>query len=167
MPAVRQGHQLIVTFQLPSLLTAYREKAEDYISHLVGHEGHGSLLSALKAAGLASSLSAGVSESGYERNSALFVFDVTITLTEAGLHAAPGAHATSSLQLFRELMWTKTGLLFFSRDDMQAEQVIMHVDVCMVSDTSRPCGRFWLGNSGAFVWIPKDASDSGTAALGV
>ncbi|KAK9915769.1 hypothetical protein WJX75_003936 [Coccomyxa subellipsoidea] len=90
MPAVRQGHQLTITFQLPSLLTAYREKAEDYVSHLVGHEGSGSLLSALKAAGLASNLSAGVSESGYERNSALFVFDVTINLTEAGLRAAPG-----------------------------------------------------------------------------
>jgi hypothetical protein len=32
-----------------------------------------------------------VAEGGYERNSALFVFEVTITLTEAGLRAAPGA----------------------------------------------------------------------------
>ncbi|CAL8470131.1 g9673 [Coccomyxa elongata] len=108
MPAVRQGHQLTVTFQLPSLLTAYREKAEDYISHLVGHEGNGSLLSALKAAGLASSLSAGVSESGYERNSALFVFDVTITLTEAGLHAAPGFGLATVGPLFGYLRMLRT-----------------------------------------------------------
>jgi nardilysin len=99
MPAVRQGHQLTITFQLPSLLTAYREKAEDYVSHLVGHEGSGSLLSALKAAGLASNLSAGVSESGYERNSALFVFDVTINLTEAGLRAAPGKLTDTTFSL--------------------------------------------------------------------
>ena len=39
----------------------------------------------------ASGISAGVNEGGYERNSALFVFEVTITLTEAGLRAAPGA----------------------------------------------------------------------------
>ncbi len=39
----------------------------------------------------ASGISAGVAEGGYERNSALFVFEVTITLTEAGLRAAPGA----------------------------------------------------------------------------
>lgn len=90
VPAVRKGHHLTVTFQLPSLFSKYREKAEDYISHLVGHEGSGSLLSALKAAGWASAISAGVNEGGYERNTALFVFEVSITLTDAGLAAAPG-----------------------------------------------------------------------------
>ena len=39
----------------------------------------------------ASAISAGVNEGGYERNTALFVFEVTITLTEAGLREAPGA----------------------------------------------------------------------------
>ena len=90
MPAVRQGHNLTLTFQLPSLFHAYRAKPDDYVSHLIGHEGRGSLLSALKARGLASAISAGVNESGYERNSALFVFEVTIILTEAGLHQSPG-----------------------------------------------------------------------------
>jgi nardilysin len=37
-----------VTFQLPCLRTNYPNKPEHYISHLVGHEGPGSLLSALK-----------------------------------------------------------------------------------------------------------------------
>jgi hypothetical protein len=90
VPAVRQGHSLTLTFQLPSLFDAYRAKPEDYVSHLVGHEGAGSLLSALKASGWASAVSAGVNESGFERNSALFVFEITITLTEAGLHHSPG-----------------------------------------------------------------------------
>ena len=32
-------------------------------------------------------------DTGYERNTAVFIFEVTITLTEAGLHAAPGVQA--------------------------------------------------------------------------
>ena len=90
VPAVRQGHSLTLTFQLPSLFKEYRAKPDDYVSHLLGHEGRGSLLSALKAKGWATAISAGVNESGYERNTALFVFEVTVTLTEAGLHQAPG-----------------------------------------------------------------------------
>ena len=90
VPAVKQGHHLTLTFQLPSLFHAYKAKPEDYVSHLIGHEGKGSLLSALKAKGWASAISAGVNESGYERNSAVFVFEITVTLTEAGLHQSPG-----------------------------------------------------------------------------
>jgi hypothetical protein len=55
----------------------------------VGHEGSGSLLSALKARGWASELSAGVSE----QSSVVWLFEVTITLTEAGLAAGPGERA--------------------------------------------------------------------------
>ena len=77
-------------FQLPSLTNQYRSKADEYLSHLVGHEGKGSLLSALKAKGWASELSAGVGDSGYDRNTAAYVFEVHITLTEAGLAAHPG-----------------------------------------------------------------------------
>ena len=48
MPAVKDHHEVSITFPLPPLLKEYRKKAEHYISHLVGHEGAGSLLSALK-----------------------------------------------------------------------------------------------------------------------
>jgi secreted Zn-dependent insulinase-like peptidase len=37
-----------VTFQLPPLRRYYTTKPDHYISHLVGHEGPGSLFSALK-----------------------------------------------------------------------------------------------------------------------
>ena len=67
-----------------------RAKPEDYLSHLIGHEGKGSLLAALKQRGWATGLSAGVGEGGMERNSGYSLFDVSITLTEAGLAAAPG-----------------------------------------------------------------------------
>lgn len=95
LPAVKEAHELVVTFQLPSLLERYLSKAEDYLSNLIGHEGTGSLLSALKARGWASGLSAGVPDGGYERNSALFLFEVSATLTEAGLKAGPGVLAVS------------------------------------------------------------------------
>ena len=90
IPAVRSGHELVATFQLPSLRSEYAKKPEDYLSHLIGHEGSGSLLSALKARGWATSLTAGVGEGGFERSSAVYLFDVSITLTEAGLSAGPG-----------------------------------------------------------------------------
>lgn len=59
-PTVTERHHVIVTFQLPPLLMHYQCKAEDYLAHLVGHEGPGSLLSELKARNWATMLSAGV-----------------------------------------------------------------------------------------------------------
>ena len=53
LPAVREGHELAATFVFPSLEHEYRAKAEDYVSHFVGHEGAGSLLSTLKVQTLA------------------------------------------------------------------------------------------------------------------
>lgn len=38
----------------------------------------------------ATALCAGVTDGGYERNSVVYLFDVSITLTEAGLAAGPG-----------------------------------------------------------------------------
>lgn len=97
-PSVKEGHQVMALFQLPSLTNQYRSKADEYISHLVGHEGKGSLLSALKAKGWASELSAGVGESGYDRNTAAYVFEVHMNLTQAGFDTSPGTlpcHPTS------------------------------------------------------------------------
>lgn len=48
VPAVKEHHEVTVTFQLPCLRDEYTSKPDHYISHLVGHEGPGSLLSALK-----------------------------------------------------------------------------------------------------------------------
>jgi secreted Zn-dependent insulinase-like peptidase len=47
-PAVKEHHEVTVTFQLPCLRQLYTAKPDHYISHLVGHEGPGSLLAALK-----------------------------------------------------------------------------------------------------------------------
>ena len=52
-----------------------------YISHLVGHEGPGSILHVLKEEGLATALSAG----GSRVNTAFQMFSVTINVTEKGM----------------------------------------------------------------------------------
>jgi nardilysin len=87
VPAVKEAHDLVFTFALPPLHREYDAKPDEYASHLLGHEGAGSLLSALKARSWASALCAGVSEGGHERSSAAWLFSVGVTLTEAGLAA--------------------------------------------------------------------------------
>ncbi|KAG2444954.1 hypothetical protein HXX76_001690 [Chlamydomonas incerta] len=90
MPAVRDSHELRITFQLPPMQRHYGSKSDAYLSHLLGHEGAGSLLSALKARGWATEIMAGVDEDGYATNSCCSLFGVDVTLTEKGLAAGPG-----------------------------------------------------------------------------
>ncbi|KAI8472962.1 MAG: Metalloenzyme, LuxS/M16 peptidase-like protein [Monoraphidium minutum] len=89
-PAVKEHHEVTVTFALPPLRRYYTTKPDHYISHLVGHEGPGSLLSALKSRGWVTDLCAGVEDDGYGANSCCYLFSVAMTLTEAGLNAGPG-----------------------------------------------------------------------------
>ena len=55
-PSVKANHSITATWCLPSMDPHYRTKPEDYVSHLVGHEGSGSLLAALKELGCAFSI---------------------------------------------------------------------------------------------------------------
>ncbi|WP_239017178.1 insulinase family protein [Seongchinamella sediminis] len=73
--------QLQVLFPIADYRSEYRAKPLSYLGNLVGHEGEGSLLSQLKAEGLAESLAAG-SGLGW-RGGALF--SVSVTLTETGV----------------------------------------------------------------------------------
>ncbi|TXS91407.1 peptidase M16 [Parahaliea maris] len=73
--------QLDVSFPVADYRDDYRAQPLSYLGNLVGHEGAGSLLSQLKAEGLAESLSAG---SGLAwRGGALF--SVNVSLTEKGV----------------------------------------------------------------------------------
>ena len=72
--------QLSVSFPLRDYRAQYHVKPEVYLGNLIGHEGEGSLLSALKQAGLAEGLSAGQGLAW--RGGALF--SVNISLTEKG-----------------------------------------------------------------------------------
>lgn len=83
--------QLDLSFPVPEYRTDYRAKALGYLGNLVGHEGKGSLLSQLKAEGLAESLGAGTGIAW--RGGSLF--SVGIALTEQG-----AANIERVMQLF-------------------------------------------------------------------
>ncbi|KAL0649211.1 hypothetical protein Bca4012_091902 [Brassica carinata] len=85
LEAVKDVHTLDLTWTLPPLRHAYVKKPEDYLAHLLGHEGKGSLLSFLKGKGWATSLSAGVGDDGINRSSLAYVFGMSIHLTDSGL----------------------------------------------------------------------------------
>lgn len=73
--------EVAFSWQLPCWqVPQWRTKPTGYASHLIGHEGNGSLLSALKARGWATSLYAGASEYGCFSH-----FEVSMNLTEEGL----------------------------------------------------------------------------------
>jgi insulysin len=85
------SRKLQLLFPIADYREAYHVKPVSYLGNLVGHEGQGSLLSLLKAEGLAESLSAGTGLAW--RGGALF--SVNIALTEKGV-----ARYERVLQLF-------------------------------------------------------------------
>ncbi|XP_044495752.1 nardilysin-like isoform X2 [Mangifera indica] len=85
LEAVKDVHILDLTWTLPCLRQDYLKKSEDYLAHLMGHEGKGSLHSFLKAKGWATSISAGVSDEGIHRSSLAYIFGMSIHLTDSGL----------------------------------------------------------------------------------
>ncbi|KAL3530974.1 hypothetical protein ACH5RR_010296 [Cinchona calisaya] len=85
LQAVKDLHILDLSWTLPSLRHDYLKKAEDYLAHLLGHEGSGSLLFYLKARGWATSISAGVGDEGMQRSAIAYIFSMSIHLTDSGL----------------------------------------------------------------------------------
>jgi len=65
-------------YRAPATQSEYRTKPSHFVSHLVGHEGPGSLLSVLKGLGWATELSAGPGTTLPNES----LFSVTIRLTE-------------------------------------------------------------------------------------
>ena len=174
LPSVRDEHRLNITFQLPCLTKLYRcvagacvharppgparalnrnrtpsptpprKKAEDYISHFVGHEGRGSLLSALKARGWATELWAGVSD----QTSVASMFDIGIALTEAGVAAAPGARQAPTMQL--EPRHAESG----QRCLRDSPQGLGSLVCSWCSSTSRCCGSLGRSAGRTKSWQP-------------
>ena len=97
---VRDHRALTFVFPIPPVREHFRSKPTYLISHLLGHEGEGSLLSALKRRGWAEGLSAGL---GYEHANAA-TFQVSVQLTPAGLNdvEATGRAMFSYLALIAE-----------------------------------------------------------------
>ncbi|MCP5153261.1 MAG: insulinase family protein [Ectothiorhodospiraceae bacterium] len=78
---IKDRRSLRMTFPIPALTAHWRSKPLHLIADLLGHEGPGSLLAELKAAGLAEALSAGP---GFDSRDAA-TFEISIQLTEKGL----------------------------------------------------------------------------------
>ncbi|XP_033214183.1 insulin-degrading enzyme isoform X2 [Belonocnema kinseyi] len=78
---IKDVRNLNITFPIPDLQEHYRSAPAHYLSHLLGHEGEGSLLSLLKAKGWSSSLVSGrrTAARGFD------FFSVYVDLTEEGL----------------------------------------------------------------------------------
>ncbi|NRA46554.1 MAG: insulinase family protein [Oligoflexales bacterium] len=76
---IKSERKLTLHFSLGSLDELWESKPDRMLSHLIGHEGTGSLLSLLKKEKLALSLSA-----GFEQHSFASVCEVNIELTEKG-----------------------------------------------------------------------------------
>jgi secreted Zn-dependent insulinase-like peptidase len=88
---LQNSRSLSLNFPLPKMFPHWQKKPANYLAALLGHEGEGSLLEALKVRGWAEGLSAGT---GLEdRGGALFYVD--ISLTPAGL-----AHQTEIVEMF-------------------------------------------------------------------
>jgi secreted Zn-dependent insulinase-like peptidase len=81
----QQTNRLNLIFQLPSLKNKFLSMPSSYIASLLGHESEGSLLEELKRVGLATNISCGCSHDGFSRSSILFLFNVSVQLTEKGL----------------------------------------------------------------------------------
>ncbi|XP_063845990.1 nardilysin-like [Scylla paramamosain] len=80
----KEEHNVEVKWALPSLLSHYQTKPLHYISHLLGHEGQGSILSFLKKKVWASELYSGNDESGFEHNSTYAIMSISVDLTDEG-----------------------------------------------------------------------------------
>jgi secreted Zn-dependent insulinase-like peptidase len=79
--SIMDKRQMSLAFPMHSTIQYYQSQPSGYLANLLGHEGKGSLLSALKDAGLVDSLSAG---SQFDtRNEAIFM--ISVSLTQKGL----------------------------------------------------------------------------------
>lgn len=78
---IKEQKRLSINFSLPAIDDFYQRKPLTFISHLLGNESQGSLLSYLKHQGLANSLSAGGGVNGYNFKD----YAITFQLTDKGL----------------------------------------------------------------------------------
>ncbi|XP_071641491.1 insulin-degrading enzyme-like isoform X2 [Temnothorax longispinosus] len=78
---IKDTRNLDLSFPIPDMQQHYRSSPAHYVSHLLGHEGEGSLLSALKARGWCNSLISGrrLGARGFS------FFSVVVDLTEEGI----------------------------------------------------------------------------------
>lgn len=79
--SIMDKKEVRLVWQFPSIEHLYASKPQKYLSHLIGHEGRNSILSMLKAEGLALELNAGC----YYSYPEFALFRVSIDLTDKGM----------------------------------------------------------------------------------
>lgn len=77
---VKDIRSLTISFQMEDLDKHYKSSPEQYVSHLVGHESEGSILSELKKQGLCNNLMGGYSTAARGWG----FFEISVDLTEEG-----------------------------------------------------------------------------------
>jgi len=77
---LRQKYELQLLFLVPDATKDFRKKPDSYLAHLIGHEGQGSLLNALKNKGWVTALSAGTQM----RTGQQALFSINLELTPEG-----------------------------------------------------------------------------------
>jgi secreted Zn-dependent insulinase-like peptidase len=82
---VKERHSISVTWQIPSQVSNWRAKPCDYLAHLIGHEGRGSLLASLKARSWVTACCAGVGDDGDENATSHALFTTSFSLSEEGV----------------------------------------------------------------------------------
>ncbi|XP_053679845.1 insulin-degrading enzyme [Anopheles nili] len=87
---VKDTRSLTISFQMEDLEKYYKSSPEYYVSHLIGYEGKGSILSELKSRGWCNKLIAGYGSLGRGFGS----FDIMVDLTEDGFE---NIHDTAKL----------------------------------------------------------------------
>lgn len=82
---IRERHSLHISWQIPSQFSHWKSKPVDFISHLLGHEASGSILSYAREMSWASGCMAGCGDEGSENATSHAFMSISFTLLEAGL----------------------------------------------------------------------------------
>jgi nardilysin len=85
IPIEKRTHSLKIVWTLPSTISDHQSRCGEYLGHLLGHEGQGSILNSLKALDLAHEIRAGIGSSGFDSNSYFSLFTIIIELTPRGV----------------------------------------------------------------------------------
>lgn len=115
---IKEIRRLQFSFPLPESQSIYQHKPVQFLSHLLGHEGEGSLLALLKEKGWAEGLSAGRSLSTKSEN----LLVVQVQLTRTGLLHID--HITQALLHYIELLKSETLPAYLYNEQQQLSELM-------------------------------------------
>jgi len=115
---VKNKRQMVMKWHIPALKKVYKKKTGSVMSHLLGHEGEGSLFTLMRSKGWANSLSAWSEKSNEDWS----MMNVALDLTEEGLK-----HTDELVQMtFQYIEKMKAGF--------KAKEMELHVKECQMTN---------------------------------